>query len=109
MLSVPPLPDCRSPSCNLHCRRADRYKCFFNAGHFYLFGVIQTQSLNGFQNPTEILVQTVLAPILGTQFLQEQPSPQIIIGFILVFGAVVVSETGSAVIEKEAGGESQPD
>jgi drug/metabolite transporter (DMT)-like permease len=54
-------------------------------------------------------IQTVLALILGILFLQVPLSLQIIIGFILVFGTVIVIETGSAMIEKEAGSESQPD
>lgn len=54
-------------------------------------------------------IQTILALILGILFLQVPLSLQIIIGFILVFGTVIVIETGSAMIEKEAGSESQQD
>ena len=60
------------------------------------------------QRPSSLSNQ-FFALLFGIMFLQEELSPQITIGFILVFDAVVVSETGSAVIEKEAGSESQPD
>lgn len=52
-------------------------------------------------------VKPVLAHIFGILFLHEQLSPQIIIGFVLVFTAVIVSVTGSGVVGVENEQEEQ--